>query len=201
MARPREFDPDVALDAVMRLFWLQGFQGTSIDDLVRVTGMNRYSLYGVWGDKHALYLAAVRRYAESIGAEWMARLDASEDPLAGIREMFVAMSAAIAEDTSRHGCLALNTALELGRHDDVARGLVREILDAMQAAFERALVRARDLGQLAPGADPAVHARHLAVSFQAVLLQARNGAPRETVDAFVTVALSTLPEVSRCDVV
>ena len=50
MVRPREFDPDEALDKAMHLFWERGFQHTSMEDLVRRTGVSRYGLYGTFGN-------------------------------------------------------------------------------------------------------------------------------------------------------
>ena len=54
MVRPREFDPDEALDKAMHLFWERGFQHTSMEDLVRRTGVSRYGLYGTFGNKDAV---------------------------------------------------------------------------------------------------------------------------------------------------
>ena len=54
--RPRAYDPDTALARAMAVFWAGGYAGTSLDDVTAGTGMNRPSLYGAFGDKHALYL-------------------------------------------------------------------------------------------------------------------------------------------------
>src|SRR5919202_1981749 len=62
--RPRGFDPDDALDRAMAAFWDAGFAGTSLDALGAATGLNRPSLYLAFGDKRALYRAAMRRYTE-----------------------------------------------------------------------------------------------------------------------------------------
>lgn len=197
MARPREFDVDTALDAAMQTFWLHGYGATSVGDLVAATGVSRSGLYGEWGDKHGLFLAALERYFQRVGLTWMGQLDAAPDALDGIRDTFRTISGLVLADDQRHGCFALNSALELGRHDDVAQAVIRGLLDQMQAAFVRAVARARDQGRLDPSVDPEAHGRHLAVVFQAVLLQARTRAPAPTLEAFVTLSLSTLPEVSR----
>src|SRR5688572_3296306 len=60
--RPRSFDPDLALDRAMRIFWRQGFEGTSLADLTESMGINRPSLYAAFGDKAALFQRAVERY-------------------------------------------------------------------------------------------------------------------------------------------
>ena len=53
--RPRAYDPETALSQAMAVFWDAGYAATSLDDLSAATGMNRPSLYGAFGDKHALY--------------------------------------------------------------------------------------------------------------------------------------------------
>ncbi len=60
--RPRSYDPDTALAQAMAVFWNAGYAGTSLDDITAGTGLNRPSLYGAFGDKHALYLQALERY-------------------------------------------------------------------------------------------------------------------------------------------
>ena len=57
--RPRAYDPERALAQATAAFWDAGYSATSLDDLSAATGMNRPSLYGAFGDKHALYLKAI----------------------------------------------------------------------------------------------------------------------------------------------
>lgn len=60
----KHFDPDTALETVVRLFWRQGVASTGIQDVVAATGLNRSSLYATFGGKQELYRAALRRYVE-----------------------------------------------------------------------------------------------------------------------------------------
>ncbi|MGE8331251.1 MAG: TetR/AcrR family transcriptional regulator, partial [Paraburkholderia nemoris] len=62
--RPREFDTDTVLASASQVFWNHGYHATSIDDLCKATGLLRGSLYGVFGDKHGIMLAALDHYAE-----------------------------------------------------------------------------------------------------------------------------------------
>ena len=69
MARPKEFEPQEALDKAMRQFWAKGYHDTSIRDLTARTGVNQYGLYGVFGNKLGLYLSALDRYRDTVTAE------------------------------------------------------------------------------------------------------------------------------------
>src|SRR5438876_6800272 len=60
--RPREYDPDEALQSAMDAFWDGGFSGTPLDLISDRTGMNRPSLYAAFGDKEALYLKTLESY-------------------------------------------------------------------------------------------------------------------------------------------
>jgi TetR/AcrR family transcriptional regulator, transcriptional repressor for nem operon len=62
MARPREFDEDVVLDAAIQCFWNRGFEATSVKDLIDRTGITAASLYNAFGDKRALFRAALDHY-------------------------------------------------------------------------------------------------------------------------------------------
>ena len=64
MARPREFDPETALDRAMAIFWSKGYEATSLDDLCEVTGLSRSSLYATFGSTRNLLLRTVDRYVE-----------------------------------------------------------------------------------------------------------------------------------------
>jgi AcrR family transcriptional regulator len=66
--RPRTFDETGALEKAIQVFWSKGYDGVTIDDLVAGMGVGRPSLYAVFGDKRAIFLRALRAYAEAKGA-------------------------------------------------------------------------------------------------------------------------------------
>lgn len=65
MGRPRSFNEDAVLDAAAEVFVKGGYEGTSIDDLVKALNLHRGSLYKAFGSKHGLFLAVLRRYVEA----------------------------------------------------------------------------------------------------------------------------------------
>src|SRR6201986_4626146 len=66
--RPRAYEPEVALGKALDLFRKDGFAATSLDELAAVTGMNRPSLYGAFGDKRELYIKSYQRYRDDARA-------------------------------------------------------------------------------------------------------------------------------------
>lgn len=64
MGRVKEFDENVVLQRAMELFWKQGYERTSMNDLVECMCIHRKSLYDTFGDKHALYIKAIDHYGK-----------------------------------------------------------------------------------------------------------------------------------------
>ncbi|HUN97092.1 MAG TPA: helix-turn-helix domain-containing protein, partial [Bradyrhizobium sp.] len=64
MARPREFDEAVALEAAVECFWRRGYVATSVRDLAEKMGISAPSLYNTYGDKHELFVQALERYLD-----------------------------------------------------------------------------------------------------------------------------------------
>lgn len=65
MPRPREFDENRVLLAIRDEFWDKGYAATSMDDLLRVSGLGKGSLYGAFGDKRSLFLRVLRDYDDA----------------------------------------------------------------------------------------------------------------------------------------
>ena len=105
VARPRSFNPDCALDAARAVFETHGYEATSVQTLVDATGLSRSSLYAAFGDKQALYLAALDRYRQAGRATLAQRLAGAPTPLDGIR-------AALDAAASDRPCFAFNAAAD-----------------------------------------------------------------------------------------
>src|ERR1700679_1343914 len=104
MARPREFDEGVVLDAAVLCFWNRGYEATSVKDLIERTGITAASLYNAFGDKRSIYQAALDHYVEiSIGA----RIQRCETlpPRAAIGAFFDEILRRSLTDKEHKGCL------------------------------------------------------------------------------------------------
>lgn len=192
MARTKEFDERLALERAMQLFWCQGYDATSIQDLVDRLGIGRGSLYGTFGDKRSLYLAALDRYEQVVLAGQEVLLDAPGSALAAIRNVFTQTVDGILTDPARRGCLAVNAAVELAPHDREVAARVATIRARSTMAFERAARRAQTAGELASSHDPRALARFLANALNGLQVQAKAGPDEATLRDTMTVTLSVL---------
>src|SRR5690606_686375 len=89
--RPREFDPEDALDRVLTVFGRDGFEGASMQALCEAAGVSKPSLYAAYGNKEALFLAALRRYAEREQDQRVAQLHATADARTAVREYLMSL--------------------------------------------------------------------------------------------------------------
>ena len=78
LGRPREFDPEVALERALEAFWTHGYDATSITDLLDATGLAKGSLYKGFGDKKHLFTLALDAYLADANSG-LAECDASSE--------------------------------------------------------------------------------------------------------------------------
>lgn len=172
MARTKTFEPEAALDSAMRLFWERGYEATSIDDLVRATGVNRASLYGTFGGKHALFLRALERYT---GVGLFSTLDPT-DETAPVRETLQALfDRLIARclDGRGAGCLVTNTICEFGARDPEVLARARSALARMENALDLLVRRGQATGEIESDAAPREIARFLLNAMQGLQVLAK----------------------------
>lgn len=173
MARPREFDEEDVLRRAQEVFRARGFDGATLDELERATGLGRGSLYGAFGDKRGLFRKVLARYREISLEERLAALEAPGAGRAEIVALFAALARDAAGDRERKGCLVTNCSVELADRDpDMAREAAR-CFDRFERAFARALTEARRTGDVAPDRDPRRLARCLTVLMEGMLVLAR----------------------------
>jgi TetR/AcrR family transcriptional regulator, transcriptional repressor for nem operon len=158
MAGVKQFDRDEALDHAMAAFWTRGYEGTSIDDLVQATGIGRGSLYGTFGDKRQLFLAALDRYWNTVGMEMFAELS-DPDPRRAIERMFDALIRRASDPKFPRGCLFTNTSLECPTCGDEIARKIAENLGQQETAIYQVLRKAQNDGTLNPAEDARALAR------------------------------------------
>jgi TetR/AcrR family transcriptional regulator, transcriptional repressor for nem operon len=193
MPRPKEFNPDDALEKAMHVFWHKGYEATSIEDLLTAMNINRGSLYDTFGGKRELFLKAMDRYCAGGGIG--SRLSILNQPgpaLALIRQFIGHMLEFGLSDPLRRGCLITNTVMELGAHEnDIARK-VSGRLHMAEDAFFTLLARARREGELAKDKDPRALARVLVTMMQGTIVMIKAGTPADVVKQTAETALSIL---------
>lgn len=192
MPRKREFDPDQALDAAMAVFWRKGYEATSIADLVEAMGINRFSLYNTFGDKHALFVQALERYGERAVTKILGPVEAVDASLPQLRRYFDILLAGPGPQAPNNGCLMANSAAELGASDAVARTLVKAHFRRQTAAFRNALRNAVAKGEARSDLDIERTAESLTISVQGLAVYVKTNPSPEILRRFVEGLLAPL---------
>lgn len=174
----------------MELFWRQGFEATSTEDLVEGLGITRGSLYKAFGSKEQLYAMALRRYCERQAVGLIEMLDGAERVRPAIRAALLGLMEADLADPEL-GCLAVNAATERSSHPDTVQQVSRT-LGRIESALAGALERARARGEIAADKDPGALAQFLTTFLQGMRVMGKARADRAFLENAVEVALGAL---------
>jgi len=162
VGRPREFDEEQVLAAAMDAFWRKGYEATSLVDLTEATGLNKASLYRVFGDKHQLFMSALKNYSNIEFRETTAVLSESATPLTNLR----AVVEKVCEDAgSEEGCLMINSMVETAPHDPEVKQLLQEFGTQRLQAIQGMISQAQAAGEVRPELDPQKLAISLMITF------------------------------------
>ena len=158
VGRPREFDEEAALEAAMDAFWAKGYEATSMTELCNCTGLHKGSLYQAFGDKHQLFMDALKHYADSEFREVAAVAFQSDSPLENIR---AAMNKICEDAGQEKGCLVINSMVELAPHDPDVKAAVRSFAEQRLRVMADMIGKAQELGEISVKQEPAKLARQL----------------------------------------
>ena len=191
--RPRSFDETGAVEKAIQVFWSKGYDGVTIDDLVAGMGVGRPSLYAVFGDKRAIFLRALRAYAEQKGASAARALFSTQglrDSIAGFLRYNVERAT---EKGSARGCL-LECVAPLVNDAEVRRFLQSTVAGGA-ALVERRFRDGISAGDIPPDFPVAARAIQVTDIARGLTMRARLGTSRKTLltDAEEAADLVLLP--------
>ncbi len=197
--RPREFDPDTALDHALAVFERDGFEATSVQSLADAMGICKPSLYAAYGNKEALFIAALHRYAATCDARRAALLDAESDGRRAVEAMLTDTVRAYTDCNSAGGCLIVSqtAGASLDTRSDAMRDALAAAMNDGRAALHARLQRARGDGDLLGDTDVDVLMAYFATVMAGLSVLARNGETREALTAVVTTAMRAWPLPDR----
>ncbi len=197
MGRLKAFDEDQAIDAAVDCFWMRGYEATSVRDLAQSMGIGGASLYNAYGDKRALFVRSLERYADRSMRERVARLEAAHRPKKAIEAFLAEIVERSLKDRDRKGCLLVNSALDVAPRDAEIGKVVAGYLDEIRAFFRRNIEAARTAGQVPRGIDAEEVSGHLLGVLLGIRVLARTGAGRKLLEDVARPALDLLEQRPR----
>ncbi len=191
--RPLSFDRDTALDRAMHVFWERGYEAASISDLTAAMGITPPSLYTAFGDKERLFLEAIERYGKGPGGFGRRALEEEPTARGAVQRLLEEAAAELTQACHPLGCMMVMATTNCS----VAAEHVQNAL-AKRRALGVDLMRDRIQQGIADGELPAdtsasALATFYATVYQGMSMQAKDGAPRESLLLSVEMAMRSWP--------
>ena len=196
--RPRGYQPEVALAKALDLFRRDGFAATSLDDLSAVTGMNRPSLYGAFGDKRELYIKSYQRYRNDARAA-MLEVFRAEAPLRErLQRIYaIALDIYLGGEYGPRGCFTVMTAASEAVADPQIRAMALQGFVELDKAFAACFRLGQERGELPAAADPIVLGQLASATIHTIAIRARTRVPRKELQAIVNGAIDVMCGAKR----
>jgi len=157
MPRSKNYDRDEILERAMNTFWIKGYSATSINDLVKETGINRFSIYKEFENKDALYLESFEKYKHVVIESRMSALEQDSDGIECLRRFFMAyikgVKKGLKSSVQPVSCLTVMNATESIGCEPNSSKIMNRILKRMQQTFETVLRRAVEKKEITIKAD------------------------------------------------
>ena len=190
MGRSKEFEESVVLQKAMELFWQQGYEKTSLNDLVEHMGIHRRSLYDTFGDKHTLFLKAIDYFEEYIKARLKFEISRAETAKQAIQFIFDVM---IEESGDRAlGCLFVNSATELAPRDKEVEEKTKEVFMQLEHLLADLIRKGQQAGEFRCDYDAETLAENLHNILIGIRVLARTSASKEKLQRLAEFSLAIL---------
>lgn len=191
--RPRAFDRDTALRGAMEAFWQNGFDGTSMQDLVTAMGINSPSIYAAFGSKEDLFRETVDLYANAEGSSSRCALQGPGSAKQAIRTMLTKNIEMFADRAMPRGCLIVLGAVHIGSQNPSLRAYVRDRRRDISDMVRQRLLRAATDGELAPDANVDALTALVITVLSGLSIQALDATPRQMLLDAVDIFIKSLP--------
>ncbi|WP_416144606.1 TetR/AcrR family transcriptional regulator [Planococcus koreensis] len=190
MGRNKAFDEKEVLKKAMELFWVQGYEKTSLQDLVDHMGIHRRSIYDTFGDKRSLFLMSLAYYEEILTQDMKKLMNVTVPIKQAIKEVFLfTLNAA---EYYPKGCLAVNATVELSLLDKEIANITTEMFKKTERLFRYLVLKGQASGELSKEIDPDILSRFLHNNLLGLRVLIKTNYSKEELESIVEVTLSVL---------
>lgn len=148
MPRTEDFNRDEVLDKAKNSFWLKGYNGTSMQDLVDATGLNRSSIYNSFGSKMELFQESLRRYQSASGYIFDKAKQQKRNAIETIGLIFLYTLEDILSDSERKGCMVINCRTEMGNQDQKLQSILVDSQEQLITIFDNLVIEGQKDGSI-----------------------------------------------------
>jgi AcrR family transcriptional regulator len=117
MSRKKQYIEADVVQKAMYLFWIKGYEGTSMQMLEKEMGINKFSIYSSFGSKTGLFIESLKLYRAKVNV-LTKELEESSDGILAIKQYFYKFLKLSAGRGFGKGCLITNTMNEVDKETD-----------------------------------------------------------------------------------
>jgi len=189
--RPKIFKEEEVLNEAVDLFWKQGYEATSTEDLLTKMKLNKGSLYHSFGNKKELFARTMDFFSGNAMVQLRKKIEASAHPMEGIRNFFLELALSD-QETHQKGCFMGNSIAELSHGDEELKGKAITNLKAMELLFLKYLREAKKAGDLKSKEKPEDLARYLLNLWNGINITRRMYPRKEMLEPVIRLQLAVL---------
>ena len=183
----------------MRVFWENGYAGTSVAHLTSALGINKPSLYAAFGNKEQLFATAMEHYMDEYAAQILDRLTNPPDaPLKErLKSYLLGIIEVICDRESPKGCMFVKSSCESGSiaiPDEISSSL-KDMGLASEVALSKLLEAEKLRGQLPEDTRVQDITGYLLSVTYGMTVLAQRGKTKEELRAVAEMAVSLLPGI------
>lgn len=192
MPKTKQFKREDVLKAASEIFHLKGYNGTSIDDILKATGLSRSSLYDSFTDKHNLYLACLEFYKNR---ERSAYEEVNRTALNGyekIHLLFREVVNHLVTHPDDNGCFMVNAAAEMSKRCDKTSRIICNNKADIEELFASWLEDGKQHGAIELTKESKNYGGYLFNALCGLKVLSQSGATREELEEVVTLTFSAI---------
>lgn len=190
--RPKIFDDQEVISKAADLFWRQGYEATSTEDLLAEMGIGKGSFYLAFkGGKKELFERALGQNSDKAIARFKKELDETPDPIEYIRQFFRRIADS-SKKIHQRGCIMGNAIAELSNTEILLMKKAVHHLQDLEGLFLTALLRGKEQGKLKSKLEPALLARLLLNNWNGLGITRRIYPDNDSLSAIIEMQLKIL---------
>jgi TetR/AcrR family transcriptional repressor of nem operon len=194
MPRQKEFEREDVLEKALGVFWCNGYNATSFQDLTEGMCINRQSIYDTYGDKHALFIEALKHYSKKNTITTEAHFAQNKPVKDLFTSYFQKAVDNIVTDPQHKGCFITNSTLEMIPHDEEVSKIAAGNMADLKKIFQTAITRGIKTGEIPRGRNAGVLALFLINTIHGFNAMGKTTTDKKKLQRIAAVAVNALFE-------
>ena len=180
MGRPREFDMDQVLESAINAFWNQGYEATSLSDLMDCMNLQKGSIYKAFGDKHSLFISSLERYLDDVYKFNEEAINCGRTPKDALKQWLDTVFKNVCGQSIKRGCMVVNSLVERVYQDEDTALLVKGYFVRLQKLLVTKIEEGQALNQFRKDCDAKDISQIIIVSYTGMLAMSKGVMTKNT---------------------